>query len=352
MADIENFAKYKGTRGFLVKTVSLEEILMTTSGTDDPEKIRNFLIEYVQQVPESKFVLLVGSPKTMPMRIVYPDPNNHNVTVPTDFYYEDLTGNWDRDGDGFLGEYGDDMSQQTEDYCAELFVGRIPWDESEHIKAICNTNVMYEQDVSARMKRALGAGQDLGLGNTCDGPLLMNLVKNLFLEPSGYDTTVLSDNCAMLTPDYALTSENFVEQWEKNEPGFVVWISHGVSEGTTFLNVDNIPRGVAPALAVSVSCSVANPDILSLGRILVRDGVCAAFLGTGRNDLFDMIPILSSGFEAATSLIWKHHTLVEAKIDFIEHYAQKRMNIPGWIFHQNLFLFMLYGDPATRLHGH
>ncbi|MFX0208039.1 MAG: C25 family cysteine peptidase [Candidatus Hodarchaeota archaeon] len=352
MSDVEDFALYKETQGFLVKTVSLEEILMTTSGVDEPEKVRNYLIDCVDWMPESKFVLLVGSPDTMPMRIAYPNPHNHNVTVPTDFYYEDLTGNWDADEDGFFGEYGDDMSQQTEDYRAELFVGRIPWDEPEHIKAICDTNMLYEQDASSRMKCALGAGQNLGLGNTCDGPLLMNLVNNLILEPSGYDTTVLYDECEMLTPDYELTVENFLEQWEAIEPGFVVWISHGASEGTSFINVDNIPQGVAPAVAVSVSCSVANPDVVSLGRVLIRDGVCAAFLGAGRNDFYDPIPVLSSGFKAATSLIWRHRTLAEAKVDFIEHYAKKEMNIARWSFHQNLFLFMLYGDPAIKLNRH
>ena len=47
--------------------------------------------------------------------------------VPTDFYYAELTSNdWDKDGDGRIGEYDDDFSGNPP-RAAEVAVGRIPY---------------------------------------------------------------------------------------------------------------------------------------------------------------------------------------------------------------------------------
>ena len=71
------------------------------------------------------------------MRTCYPDPTNHAPDgihdIPTDYYYADLTGNWDYDGDGFYGERG----QDTVDFTPEVIVGRIPTDGSSAVPQHC-----------------------------------------------------------------------------------------------------------------------------------------------------------------------------------------------------------------------
>ena len=363
MPVLENFADYKTSHGFLVDEVSLEEILADTPGDDGPEKIRNYLTGYATATAEREFVLLVGSIDVVPMRMAHPLHVDHSdsTKVPTDFYYEELTAEWDADGDGFFGEYGDDMSQQTEDYDAELYVGRIPWDEPEQIEAVCNTIIRYEEDQSARMMRALFAAATIN--EPCDTSLTMTLGDEFVFTPLGYDTTRLCENCPAASPDYELTGDSFVEQWEVLEPGFAFMFSHGTpyaavlgDKVTSFIGTDNMPQGVEPAVITSTACSIGEPDSSepSLARVLVREGVCASVLGASRWTWYgsDPGPVLLAGIQLLSSLVVERRCLAEAKMSFVDYYVKKERvpeNMPGHYFHQDLFLFMLYGDPSIQL---
>jgi hypothetical protein len=363
MQEMENFADYKTARGFLVEEVTLEEILADSPGNDGPEKIRNYLTGYATLTPEREFVLLVGSVDAIPMRIAHPVYFDHNESteVPTDFYYEELTAEWDTDGDGFFGEYGDDMTPETEDYDAELYVGRIPWDEPDQIRAICDTIIRYEEDRSARMTRSLlGAAT---IEEPCDTPLLATLGDELVFTALGYETTRLCEECPAVNPDFELTEASFVEQWEAVEPGFVLTLAHGRPDAavlgdkeTPFLGTDRIPEGVEPAVMTSTACSIGSPDTStpSLGRVLVREGVCAGALVASSLTKYgaDPWPVLLAGVRLVTTLIAEKRCLAEAKMSFVEYYRDNERvpeNMPGFYLHQNLFLFMLYGDPSIQL---
>jgi hypothetical protein len=357
---VEDFANYKEAKGFLVDLISLEEILASTPGNDEPEKIRNYLQGYSSLTSDREFVLLVGSMDTMPMRIAYPDPDDHlDRDVPTDFYYEELTGNWDADGDGFWGEYGDDMSKETEDYRAELHVGRIPWDGFEQIQAICQTIMDFGEDASPRMTRAIGAAATIG--TPCDAATWVRMAKLLVMDPAGYQTTTLFEQCPSANPTFELTRDNFLGQWEAQHPALVAWFSHGSSYGSyysedpgSFIDVDNLPQGVAPAVGLTSGCTVGAPNVESLGRVLVREGVCASFLGSSRVTYYgeDQGPAFSAQFKMSTSFIWERRALSEAKIICVEHFASTERvpgNLEGYFFHQDLFQFMVFGDPSIQL---
>ncbi|MEW6440337.1 MAG: C25 family cysteine peptidase [bacterium] len=360
---VEALAAWKESQGLRVDRVSLEEILEEGPGRDDPEKLRNALIGFSALTPEREFVLLVGSMSTTPMRVAYPDPFDHgaSASVPTDFYYEDLTGEWDADGDGFHGEYGDDMSQASEDYRAELCVGRIPWDDPGQVQAICERIVDYEQGSGPEAARAMTAGATIE--TACDSAIALNAAESLILGPAGYEVVSLYEECPRARPDLALTGEDFVRQWETWGPTFVFMLSHGSpygagsrEQGTYFIDVDHLPRGASPAVAVSSGCSVGSPDssFPSLGRVLLSEGVCASFLGASRITWYgaDPSPVLLGAYVSATTLVTERRALGEAKLAFIESYAgieRAPVNLSGPRFHQNLFLHMLYGDPSLQL---
>ncbi len=225
MSAVADFAAYKESKGFNVETVLLEEVL-ETSGQDDPEKVRNYLSNYATRKEGREFVLLVGSMETMPMRLTYPSPLKHysSSAVPTDFYYEELTGNWDADGDGYFGEYGDDLSLGTEDYRAEVWVGRIPWDDEAQIQAICETIRLYEEENTGRMTQAMVGGATIE--SQCDSAIGINAANDFIFRPSGYKMTRLYEDCPLAGSDFELTNDTFVEQWEALQPGLVIWFSH------------------------------------------------------------------------------------------------------------------------------
>lgn len=350
---LQAFAAYKQSQGFQVSTVTVEEIIAASSGRDGPEKIRSYLNDFRSKVTGTAFVLLAGSPETVPMRFASPDPYDQGLTIPTDLYYEYLSADWDADADGYYGEYGDDLRMDHCTYRSDLLVGRIPWDDPEQIRAICATMIRYQEPDRLRPRRALCAGQNMF--TDCDGPLMAKLVQQFILTPAGFSTALLtSDNCCAVQSDDSLTNDAFLTRWEQDEPVFVTWFSHGNFKGMPFLNIKRIPAVAQPALAASVSCSVAAPDQDSLARLLMRDGACAAFLGAARDVFFPShpVPLLLSGFRAALSLLWAREPIAVAKADFIHHYAGCESvpgNLSGPCFHQNLFLLIVYGDPSIRV---
>ncbi len=360
LPSVTAFADHKQSKGLLVDVISLEGILGSTPGADAPEKIRNYLKGYASSTPQREFVLLVGSMDALPMRMAYPDPMDHEWRdVPTDFYYEELTGEWDADGDGYYGEYGEDMSQESDDYGAELFVGRIPWDPPELIEGTLERVMLFEEDETLRMKRAIGAAATIS--TPCDAAVWLEQAKNVVMIPAGYDTTTLYEDCPSVNPDFELTRYNFLGQWEFLEPGLVAWFSHGNPHGSyygeepyTFIDVDHLPREVAPAVCLTSGCTVGAPDEASLGRVVLREGACAAFLGSSRSTFYgtNPLPAFTAQFKIAGSLISDRRALGEAKILSIEYYADAESvpdNIDGPSFHQDLFQFMVFGDPSIQL---
>jgi len=352
LPSVEDLAAYKESKGFLVDTVSLEEILAASPGNDDPEKVRNYLLGYSALTSTREFVLLVGSMDTLPMRIAYPDPNDHGRIVPTDFYYEELTGGWDADSDGFYGEYGDDMSKMTDDYVTELYVGRLPWDETEEILAICDAIISYQEDTSSRMTRTIGAAATIQ--EPCDAALYVQTAMLTVAAPAGYESITLYEDCPALAPDFELTRDNFLTQWEVHEPGLVSWFSHGFWGATDFISVDEYPQEVKPAVVLTSACTVGAPDAVSVGRVLVREGLAAGFLGGTRSTYFgyNPIPCFTAQFKVGTSLITEQRALADAKrvsIEYLVRHEQVPQNLSGDAFHQDLFGFIIYGDPSVQL---
>ena len=217
------------------------------------------------------------------------------------------------------------MSPETEDYRAELFVGRIPWDAPEQIAAMLDAMILYGEDESPRMKRALGAAATIS--TPCDAALWLEQAKKAVLIPAGYRTTTLYEDCPAANPDLELSRAHFVGQWNLEEPGLVAWFSHGNPFGSyyeeapyTFVDVENMPENVGPAVCLTSGCTVGAPDEESLGRRIVQEGACAAFLGSSRITFYgtDPVPAFTAQFKISTSLISNRRAVAEAKITSIQ----------------------------------
>ena len=362
MNEVADLASFKESQGFLVETVTLESILSEYEGADDPEKVRNYLISKYQENPKKEFVLLVGSMDSMPMRITMVNPfydSPWEYRVPTDFYYGELTCDWDVDGDGRYGEWGDDMTKGNCDYKVEAWVGRLPWDDPSVIQAMVNTIIAYETDESERMKKAIGAGATIV--SPCDAALYLSLAKNTYMQMSGYDSTALYEQCPSLHPDLELTRDNFLNTWEALEPGFVAWFSHGSSYASyynsspyTFIDIDNLPQVENPAIAITTACTVGDPEVESLGRVLVKEGVAAGFVGASRPNAYgdNRLPAYIAQFQMGRYIILYRQALSAAIANAIEYYVQHEIpvvNTPGPDFHRNIFEMIVYGDPSIQV---
>lgn len=165
------FVASKELRGFDVLVVT-EETWGGGTGDDSAENIRNWLKANYLDLG-IKYLLLLGNPNPdwgdVPMKWLHVQ-NNAKTTlvplwyipkgileahggVPSDYYFADLTGNWDLDGDGFVGEavwiswkdgkpivkdWGD-FGPGGVDTHWDVLVGRIPYygemDDLDHILA-------------------------------------------------------------------------------------------------------------------------------------------------------------------------------------------------------------------------
>jgi hypothetical protein len=142
----EVFANYLKKKGVVAEIATVEDIVSSTyydniSGLyDPPGAIRGYLMEkYAEGVT---WVLLGGDEDIVPVRYGTYARNDTFVDLqaPSDLYYSDLNGNWNVDGDEFLGEPLDD----SVDVFPELFVGRIPCDNLQEVANWFEKLVSYE----------------------------------------------------------------------------------------------------------------------------------------------------------------------------------------------------------------
>jgi hypothetical protein len=81
---------------------------------------------------------------------------------PTDFYYADLTGTWDNDGDGNWGEAPQDNSYGLDEisWTPEVYVGRFPAGNANELEIMVNKTIKYESNpyIGDWMNRMLLAG--------------------------------------------------------------------------------------------------------------------------------------------------------------------------------------------------
>ncbi|MFX0187327.1 MAG: C25 family cysteine peptidase [Candidatus Hodarchaeota archaeon] len=158
---VKPLAAWKNEKG--VKTIILNDT-SGFSGIDKAEEIRN-MIKYYYERENIKWVLLCGDAQAdlIPIRKVYnPDISGEAfLDKPTDYYYADLTGSWDSDGDGVFGEAARFAGGIDEiEWTPDVYVGRLPANNLYELELLVNKTLKYESDpfIGQWMNRMLLAG--------------------------------------------------------------------------------------------------------------------------------------------------------------------------------------------------
>jgi len=250
--------------------------------------------------------------------------------APTDFYYADLTGNWDLDDDGVYGEWGDDFGGGGVDVYAEVWVGRIPYYHAhggvEALDAILTKIINYQgedpNDIAWRKNSLLPVADPQP---TLDDYKSAERIKDDVLVPEnwGYHRAYAED--PNLDPPaetrWCSNDPNVVEnvpalwRWpdDPNDPedpnengpfGLVVWFTHGSALSATDV-IKACPEGrclpdqVAglndsyPAFTYQASCNNAWPeDWGNLAYQLLRNGA-ACTVGATRTAWAGVSPSLT-----------------------------------------------------------
>ena len=149
---------YNG-RGLSTKLVSTATIYSEMPGIDDPEKIRNYIIQEYQN-SGIEFVLLAGDVELVPARGFYCEVQSSELYtddfIPADLYYSALDGSWNDDNDTLWGEIGED------DLLPEVSVARFTFSDATELGNLLNKTMQYQSDpVLGELRDPLMAGEFL-----------------------------------------------------------------------------------------------------------------------------------------------------------------------------------------------
>lgn len=391
-------AEFVKSKSLATELVSLEEVLRTTEGADDPERVKRYL--YGRWRQGVRYALLVGDADVFPVRYMVLDritePAFDTAFYPSDLYYADLAkadgsfDDWNAKKDGFhAGYFGEVRGEKNKkdpinydgiDYRPDLAVGRWPVSTVEEVRIVAAKTVAYESKAPSR--------------------------RSAFCYVDGWvDTRKFLDGLAAKLPDSARLDQPKEEHLVRllNEgAGFVAHTGHGPEntwEGCfSTESLKKLRNADRLAVLMSVGCSTATFATLppyenyvdvhgtehkgsnhgqvfkepppppaayqqgarnrtSLGEKLLRDGPngAVAYIGCNTGSQPCALSLLE-GFVLAWADA-REPRLGDLWSRAIAHYYEKEKLatiVPdeGWypasIFFQGM-KFMLFGDPTLRM---
>jgi hypothetical protein len=259
---LDAFTAHKKTIGYRV-LVADEDAWGSQAGKDGPEKVRNWLkANYAAK--GFQYVLLLADPTGTAgpaMRECWPRSVENGKKddwerTPSDAYYSDLTGDWDKDGDGIWCEYGSsggDTARGGLDLTPEVYVGRIPVYPGREAEAdaVLSRTVAYEteRDIAWRYTALMpnpisdysheedhgdnGGNEIKRNGFTVDGAKFAERQKADYLNSrSNVKTVTLYEKRGPEPSKYAsdveFSEQKVADEWKKGY-GIVTWWAHGNS---------------------------------------------------------------------------------------------------------------------------
>lgn len=144
-AEYERLASFKRSLGITASVALIDSVVTAYPGVDAAEKLRNYLKEFYQA--GGRYLLLGGDQTLVPTRyLVYYNcvvaPTSRYELLPSDLYYADLSGEWDKDGDHIWGE----PNQDAPDLYPEILVGRVPLKDSSAVARYIDKLIQYYRE--------------------------------------------------------------------------------------------------------------------------------------------------------------------------------------------------------------
>ncbi|MCB2183102.1 MAG: VCBS repeat-containing protein [Desulfobulbaceae bacterium] len=355
------FAEHKTALGFTVYIVTQNEAHQHGSstmeagyGSDTGQQravnIRSWLISnHIAAAKNLRYALLIGNPDPdhpdetdsygdLPMMMCFPELDSGTASggstleAPTDYFFAELSGNWDLDGDNRYCEYSGDRGTGGVEFLPEIYVGRIPFSDEAAItpvlqKVMDYENVSYSEADNSNLlwrKKALLPMSILNFGEgwfSCDGDgmqmsddaYLGRSAEIHALNPAGFDTWLLTekegdpdglwlstsdiDGDAPLSKDSLdpeSTTKYLDDHWNAANPyGIVFWSLHGSTSAlwrklhktanpliycpsfSTYFGTSSTSQlsNATPAFTISDSCNIGRPETAgNLGATLLESG--------------------------------------------------------------------------------
>jgi len=388
-ARLSDFVDHKTQRGHSVLIITEYDYGSLTgqlpNGT--AEKIRKWLQDnYVSY--SIKYVLLIGDPDPddpstgsdsvgdVPMKMCWPRfPESTYRESPTDYFYADLTGNWDVDGDLYYGEYTDDFGVTGGvDFAHEVVVGRIPVYGADYttLDDILQKCITFDNDTGAGWRKSSLLPMSFS-SSTYDGSPLAEQMMDDYLDNAGFSswTQYQQGNGACSLNSIYVSSEELRggtvvrDRWAGGDYGLVLWWGHGSQtsvsvgssgcwDGTLFnttyaANLDD----AHPSFVYQNSCTNGYPEhtgnlqytLLTHGAVATVGATRVSWYnsGVGYGDFDGSTTNSGIGYEYASRIVQGlpgGDALFEAKWSMTPSSSTRLMNY---------YDFNLYGDPGMSV---
>ncbi|MDY6915862.1 MAG: C25 family cysteine peptidase, partial [Candidatus Cloacimonadota bacterium] len=266
-----DLAEWRNKQGITVITETYENILSLSSGVDEQEKLRNFIIEMYQE-HQISHLTLGADVSIIPSRIAfafdcdYGLADNENDLL-CDMYYGCLDGNWDANGNGIYGEDEDET-----DYWAEVYVSRIPAENSAQVEYYIEKLKQYEQGEIEQYEKAGGFSMQLWPG--CSSEICQQFIYEIFF-PQNYQIELLYGENNNEDAAYQLLNDNLNLAQHTGHGWFTsLSLENGQISHNNISNLQNEWGGIF----YSIGCWTAAMDYNAIGESLVRK-IDAGFLG-------------------------------------------------------------------------
>lgn len=305
---LEKFVKHK-VELLDAEVKTLEDILSSSEGVDDAEKLKRFLY-FEHRERDLDFVLLVGDVDVMPVRYMTLDRKQESAFnysfYPSDLYYADLAKSdgsfedWNAQKDsyhaGYFGEVRGETNKEDPinfdqvDYQPDVAVGRWPVSAPEEVERIADKTIRYEKAVLGDRERPLKAGL-VSVGGWIDSRPWMDGLAEKLGKGWEFEKRYFSDRRRRSGTPKPTNEE--VRGLFNGGMNLIVHAGHGQNDQweqclampdlDAFTNADSLP------IVVSAGCSTANfAPLPPYTRYVDVDG--NEHKGTDRGEKFDVPP--------------------------------------------------------------
>ena len=185
------YEKFYQDRGLRTRVIDLESILSTMEGRDNPEKLRNYII---QEYEENGIMMvnLAGDVPIIPYRGLYCHVDSgsgyDDSDIPADLYYAALDGTWNDDNDNRWGEIGED------DLLPEIGIGRMCFSNQNELDNMLHKAITYQTaPVLGEFRQVIMAGEHLFDDPLSNGSQYLELLIGTH-DDNGYTTTGIPED--------------------------------------------------------------------------------------------------------------------------------------------------------------
>ncbi|MBN1538860.1 MAG: hypothetical protein JW939_01850 [Candidatus Thermoplasmatota archaeon] len=347
---------WKQQKGVPSKIVEMSFITSNYNGSDNQEKVRNFIKDAVSAW-ETEYVLLGGDISVIPYRSTYVKSGSYVETdCAADLYYSDLDGSFNADNDSIYGEVEDKV-----DLRPDVIVGRAPAQSSAEMNTFVAKTLKYEIDpLAGYLNNMTLAGEYLD-ANT-NSSLGMDLIKNKLLPPN-VNATSLYDSAQGVFGN--LDRPNFMGQvngglsyaFHSGHSNYNV-MSVGTASQSSLYNSDipNYNGGYRIGVMNSLGC-IANRfsvnDCIGELHVMESDGGSVAFIGNSR---YGWYAPYNPG--SGTSEVYMYRMAAElfsnGNTNMGAHFALAKNAYVGWSASNNSYRWLqmalnLMGEPEMHV---